>query len=260
DGASFDMQGAIDAEAGRMRMRMDLSQIFGAAMAAEGAETDEMTAALLQAFLGDGVMEMVFADGITYVRWPLITAFAGVDTEWVGMPTPPGEDPFAGVGDLSGLGGAGFADPAAVLDSLGGAGSLEVVGTEAIRGVTTTRYDGVIDTNAALATLSDAELAELEGEFGPDLENFPTMPISLWVGDDGLIRRIQMQLDFADLLGAAAATVDAPDSMTMTLDYFGFGDDVSIETPPADQVTIIDEDDLFGGFGAGAGGGFGGTY
>ncbi|MPZ99881.1 MAG: hypothetical protein GEU80_11220 [Dehalococcoidia bacterium] len=258
DGAVLSADGAMDAGAGRMRMRMDLSAILDAAMQAAGGsgEADEVSAELMEALIGDGVIEMVVADGITYIRWPLIAAFAGVDTEWVGIELPPGQDPL-GAGGLGGLGGAGFTDPAAVLDSLGGAGSLELVGTEEVRGVSATRYDGEIDTQAALAALSPEEQAEMEAQLGSNLQQFPTMPISLWVGeDDGLIRRVQIEVDFGGLVPAGAAGfAGAPTSTTMTMEYFGFGDDVDIEPPPAGQVTILDEDSPFG-----PDGDFGGTY
>jgi hypothetical protein len=48
------------------------------------------------------------------------------------------------------------------------------------------------------------------------------------------------------------AALDARDgSITMTMELFDYGDDVSIAIPPADEVTPLSE--AFGGLGGGAG-------
>jgi hypothetical protein len=73
-----------------------------------------------------------------------------------------------------------------------------------------------------------------------------TMPIDVWIDADGLPRRMQV-----DTAGALAQLSDDELSMTMTMDFFGYGDDLAIEVPSADEVTSFSE--VMGDFGAGLG-------
>ena len=55
-----------------------------------------------------------------------------------------------------------------------------------------------------------------------------TAPVDVWIGDDGLVRRIRVEE------GSSPATIE----------FYDFGVDVAVQAPPTDQVQDID--DLFG--------------
>ena len=58
-----------------------------------------------------------------------------------------------------------------------------------------------------------------------------TTPIEFWVGDDGYVYRMVMEL------GESADTSTGFESMTMVYEMYDFGADITTEAPPADQVT-----------------------
>ncbi len=99
------------------------------------------------------------------------------------------------------------------------AGDIEEVGPEDVRGVATTRYRMTVD-------LSDVEGAAEEG-LGE------TVPTEVWVGEDGLVRRLRQRLRISD--AGQRGEVD------FTVEYFDFGVDERIEPPPQDDVISAEE-------------------
>jgi hypothetical protein len=77
------------------------------------------------------------------------------------------------------------------------------VGEEDVRGVGTVRYRLEVDCE-------QAELFDCDGT---------TTPVDVWVGDDGLVRRISLE-----------------ESGSGTIEFYDFGIDVAIEAPPAEQL------------------------
>lgn len=186
-----------------------------------------------------GEMEVRQIGETVYLKFPFLTGFMGAETEWVSMPAEEG-------GDLTGgmSGGANPSDPTSFLDSLSEAnGTVDEVGPEDVRGISTTKYRVVIDENWQ-DQLSPEQLAELE-EQGPLPET--SFPMDLWIDDDGLVQRMAMEVTAEDVAESAGEGTEDFQSMTMTFDFFDFGQPVTIEAPPADQVT--DFADMEGAFG-----------
>jgi hypothetical protein len=224
--------GGYDSDAGQMSMTMDMGTLFEQMAEAEGEPLPEGFG---------GPWEMV-ADGDTvYLRMPILSMLTGTDG-WVSMSA-------SDLGASAELGlGAGTYDPSKMLETLRGVGGEpEVVGEEAVRGVDTTHYRVEVDLAEALAQVPESQRASVEasleqlGDVGDG-----TMPIDVWIDADGLPRRLQM-----DMASAMAQLSDDELSMTMTMDFFGYGDDVAIEVPSPDEVTSFSE--VMGDFGAGLG-------
>ena len=115
-----------------------------------------------------------------------------------------------------------------------------------IRGVETTRFSGVIDLDQALALSDPAERAALQAQIDElGAYGLGSLPLDVWIDDDGYLRKFTMTFDFSQLGGLAGG----PTEMYVSLELFNFGDAVSITLPPADEVTEIDESSLFGSFG-----------
>lgn len=146
------------------------------------------------------------------------------------------------LGEQSGIAPPGFeafgegADPTTALEALRGTtGELETIGEEEVRGVDTTHYRTMISRDAAAAaaeTDPDAQ-QRLEDSALPE-----TYPVDVWLGDDGLPRRIQF---------APSAESGGTETDRFTLEFYDYGEDVMIDVPSDEQV--LDLEDLLAGFG-----------
>jgi hypothetical protein len=81
--------------------------------------------------------------------------------------------------------------------------------------------------------MASAEFEELREELEDLGLGDIRVPFDIWVGDDGLVRKHSITLNFADL----GLPEDVPASMSMVLEYFGYGDAVRVEEPAAANVT-----------------------
>ena len=62
-----------------------------------------------------------------------------------------------------------------------------------------------------------------------------TMPVEVWIGSDGLVRRVSMSFDLS-----STGMAGAKGAMAMTMDFSELGQPVQITVPPADQVSTLD--------------------
>lgn len=218
--AEMPMTMLTDPESGDSAMTMDM-----AAMAAASGE--EIPAEMAEMM---GTMEVRQIGDTVYLRFPFFTAFLGAETEWVSMPAEEGTDV---TDDMTS--GATPNDPNTFLESFSETeGTVEELGSEEIRGIATTHYRMTVSEDWQ-EHLSEEELAEL-GEQGPLPD--ASFPIDLWVGDDDLVHRMSLEFSGDDLLGSEREEIEG---MAMTFDFFDFGQSVTIEEPPADEVTDMSE-------------------
>lgn len=142
--------------------------------------------------------------------------------------------------EQAGLGGFNYSqqqDPAQLLQYLRAAGGdLEEAGSARVRGVETTRYIGSMNLRKALeAGFAELGLSKEEQQRARDgmqqlldqvgVEN---LPIEVFVDEDGLLRRMTMEMGMK-IEGEQL-------SMSMQMDLFDFGVDVSVQAPPKSQV------------------------
>ncbi len=218
EGETFEVvgTGAYDADNQRMTMEMDLgSALGGLGAAGEGAP--------------DEPMQMVVDGSTVYLRAPLFELLGGEDT-WLSLSA---EDLGGTASDL-GLG-SGSYDPSKILDSLRGVtGEPEAVGTESVRGVETTRYTADLDLAEAVDAAPEDQREMIEAQL--DQLGETSISVDVWVDDDGLVRR--MQLDMGGMLGGTA---------TLTIELFDYGQPVDIEVPSPDDVrSLTDGLGIFG--------------
>jgi hypothetical protein len=176
-----------------------------------------------------------------YVKFGMLNMMFGVDGGWLSMPVEDGEG-FA-TGFTSGI---NPYDATEFLDSLSGSGGeLTVIGTENVRGIDTTHYEATFDLEA-LAALDPGAFDELQ-ESGP--MNVDELPMDLWIDGQGRLHRYLFELDGSATVGLEAG--EEFDYMRVQFDFSGFGERVTIEPPPASDVTDVDDlGDMFGGFDA----------
>jgi hypothetical protein len=174
-----------------------------------------------------GEMEMVMVDGVVYMKSDMLTS----GKYWKIDPSDPdgafGQMGFDKLLDQS--------DPAAALESMkDGISTVTFEGTEDVDGRELDHYAMTVDPSAMLDELgTDVPSEAAKGM--PDAITY-----DLWLDDED--RFAQMQMD----------TEIMSQDMTMEMTVDDWGKDVSIEAPPAGEVTDMpDMDELMGQMGGG---------
>jgi len=193
----------------------------------------------------DEPMTYVLDGTTTYVRAPMLTMLTGTDG-WLSI-SP--EDLGA---DVDGFDlGLGANDPTKVLEALRGVSDeVELVGEEEVRGVETSRYRVVIDLDKAVEAMPEEARAGYREEMAE--LGVSDLPLDVWIGDDGLVYR--MSLDLVEMAGDAASEedLDGLQEGEMVLELYDYGADIQIEVPDPSEVTPFV--DVMGGPGAFGGG------
>jgi hypothetical protein len=201
--ATVPVRGAFDTEHGALTMTLEANSFVPDA---------------------DGTIEVRMVRGAMYVDLGELAANSRNaprsvrERPWIKVAIP---------GDIASAGTQNFGDQ---LAALRGAGDVRARGHERIRGVETTRYHAEVDVQRALDAVSRSDRTQVEQAlklFGPSL------PIDVWIDGHGLPRRMVMTIHATG--NGSSATIDEH------LDFFDFGADVSVATPPADLVQSMDE-------------------
>lgn len=119
--------------------------------------------------------------------------------------------------------------PTGVLAQLRGSTNTQKVGTETIDGVRTTHYRGTVDVQDALdqATAKERKtLQRLLDEAKAHGVDATSTTFDVWVGDDGLVRRLTQR-------------VGSVGHLTMT--FSDYGEPVHIEAPAADDTVDLSD-------------------
>jgi len=205
--------GEFDAETGNSTFITDLSAI--AAATPSSAELPNEMASMF------GEMETRTIGDTTYMRFGFFSVL-GVQTEWVSFPVEQ-------AGSTAASFGAGPTNPMDFMDAWNSAGTeIEELGSETVRGVSTTHYRVSMDATAMVEAADPGTAEELAG-LGTAFAD--SVPVDFWVGDDGNLYRIMMDIeDTGSSTGGAG-------SITILWEMFDHGADITVEAPPADQVT-----------------------
>ncbi|RMH76670.1 MAG: hypothetical protein D6683_09720 [Actinomyces sp.] len=243
---SFTVEGASDSD-GNSWFRMDFGSLLEAAGAA-AAEDPSVDAAGLEAFAAMFAepFEVRHVDGVSYVSASLFSFLFPVDTPWIAIPDD--EEASPGVDTMS-----VDLDPTQFLDLMRGVGAdIEVVGTETLDGVTTVHLSGTLSMADALRLATPEERQSLEESFS-GFDPLGTLgslddavfDLDVWIDGDGRLRRFVLG---ADDLSRFDPTGQTPPGAGLRLEFSlgGFGEPVTVEVPPPDQVTSIDDIDPFG--------------
>ncbi|MEA2155508.1 MAG: hypothetical protein QOE11_1648 [Solirubrobacteraceae bacterium] len=217
---------------GEMTMTMDLSSVPGGESLPSGANKQH-----------------VILDGFKfYMSSPLFASELPAGKKWLKID-------LAKIGKSVGIDfnaltrGAGQ-DPTQALQYLKAAsGDVTKVGTETVRGASTTRYKATIDfdkvADAAPAGQRDAIRRSMKQI--TKLAGTSTAPMEVWIGDDGTVRRMTDKI--ATNIGGRHSTT------TQRIELYDFGTKVDVKIPSASET--VDASDL-GGSGSGSSSGSGG--
>jgi hypothetical protein len=204
-------EGAFDYRNERGTLTFDLGNLVGGLGGALG---------------GSSQVEVVLDRTVVYMNFPALAQLLG-GKPWIKLDLAElGKQAGVDLGELQAL---GQSDPSSFLQYLRGAASLQTVGTETVRGTKTTHYKAQIDFAKAIASVPEAERAQLKSGLD-QLEKQTgsrTLPVDAWVGEDGLVRKIEVT--YPAVAGGAPTSV--------TIELYDYGTPVQVTVPPADQVT-----------------------
>lgn len=135
--------------------------------------------------------------------------------------------------DQSSLSGGGQ-DPSQMLAYLKSAGTVTRVGSDSVRGVSSTHYHAIVELDRLGATARPSERAAAEhaAALVERITGAKTMPMDVWVGDDGHVSRISYAFSICTSGGRMN------DSLSM--DLYDYGRQPVVSPPPASEVADVD--------------------
>jgi hypothetical protein len=185
-----------------------------------------------------GKVEIIIGKGpIIYVRAPMFASFIPASTPWIKL------DPAALPASHDGLGAAtAAANPAAILAAIKDALTVEEVGVETVDGSNATHYRATVDIVKLLPLVADvvdeqptdAEMQETKDQLAK--LGLQTLPVELWVDGDGLLKQVRLAPDLSKVDADHPGT-----TFSLTLTFSDIGEDISIDVPPASQVTDLSD-------------------
>jgi hypothetical protein len=215
-------------------------------------------------------MDMVGDRETLYLRAPMYAALAesgaslGPAAELAVLDDQWGRVDLTALGDLSltnvqsTAGSPGGADPRALLDVVSGAEGVEELGTDEVdgtgvnglgadvslgemleaQGLSADRFVDQMSANLGMPSgASEAEAGEVM-----DTIVRTDIPFEVWVDGSGYVRRVAYEFNLLEMFSGLPGISDQIEGFTMgtTMDFSGYGEDVEIETPPADAVDVTD--------------------
>ena len=218
DGEPFELTSTGFFSGTQMQMEMD----FGALLAGQVPEGE-----LPPGF--DEPMVVVVDGATTYMRMPMLDALTGT-SGWLTM----SPDELGLANDALGAGFGPTNNPAQMMEALRGiSDDIEELGTEEVRGEDTIHYRAVVDLERALEQVPEKLKPQVEAQLS-DMGG--TMPVEVWLGEDGLVRRLS--LDMVELLAKASAESGTKmEGGSMVMDFFDYGADVQVEVPDSSDTT-----------------------
>lgn len=195
--------------------------------------------------LGGGKIEQIFENDVIYMKMPQVARQFGAKKNWVRVDVRTAGQAL-GINSAQ-LGQLGGNDPRQMIDQIRAvSGEVKDEGTEVVRGVETTRYRAEVDIRRYPDRLPEAqrEQARVAVEKLVQQTGSDTYPMTLWIGDDDLVRRVRIEYEF-DMPGQ-----EQKGSFSMTMEFFDFGAPVDVAPPPKEDVQDLAE--LAGALGGGA--------
>ena len=218
--AALRFSGAFDTLARASSFLMDMSELAAA------VPSDELPPEMADFF---GEIEMRQIGEISYVKFPFFSVFLGVETEWIAFPQDQ-QSVAEAVSPVTPINPTEFLDLFSSIDA-----GVADQGREVLRGVDTTHYLVTFSMEELLREADPEELAELQA-MGP--LPFDTLPMDIWISDDGLIHRFELVLDSAN--GSVYGDEEFG-RMVMRFDMFDHNQPVEILPPPAEEVTDVSD-------------------
>lgn len=215
-------EGAFDYEAKTGQLTYDFGDLLGSL--GQGASEEPV--------------EIILDGNVFYMKFGLLSSLIPGGKPWIkfDLGTLASQEGI----DLSQLQSVNQGDPSQTLEYLRAAGSVEEVGAEEVRGVETTRYKGVIDLQKAVELAPEETRTQVQQSIDQLKEQtgLTELPVEVWIDGDGLPARIQYSFDGSIV---AAGTESGDFTTIFSMELFDWGTEVTVEPPPASEVTDISE-------------------
>ncbi len=182
-----------------------------------------------------GELELAYQGTVLYYR--ASSLFPDAPTPWVSIDIAEVSEELTGT-DLGQLNQGANNDPSNTLALLNGvADDVEEVGTEEVRGEETTHYRATVDVRRALD--HQGAIADRQ-QFETFLDRFgaETIPVEVWLDDEGRARRMRYDQPLPDTPGVP---IPADAGVSLTIELYDFGVDEPVEIPPPSEVTDLTE-------------------
>lgn len=169
------------------------------------------------------------ADGQAATGGTIEERIVGEDL-YLSLPQPAGVFYKLKVADVAGTSLGGSTDPTAPLQALQAVTGVKEVGTEQVRGVEVTHYEGEYDVEQALAAAQGPAKTILQTALrGASIES---VPFDAYLDEEGRLVKLVQVIE----IPATAATGGAPLRAETTIELYDFGTDVTVAVPPAASV------------------------
>ncbi len=233
DGFGFTGKGAFDTATGKTEMSLDLSSFLELMQGLAGSLGGSGATSELEPddFSLDAVMDGL----VMYMRFPFLADKIPGGKEWVKVDLRQAAAKVPGL-DLDQF--LQFANngPQSSLEYLKAvSGPIETVGVEEVRGVSTTHYRTAVDVTKYARLVPEAQRAQVGSMLDQLVQQtgLATIPIDVWVGADGLVRKLELTMSMAPAGSTQTATA------SMRFEMFDYGEPVTITLPlPEDTADI----------------------
>lgn len=200
-------------------------------MTMTGAMDFEHSLVSMKMAVEDEAIDAVLDDSAMYMKFPDAEDELPKGKSWVKLSFKDLAK-LGGPEGLDALGAGGQNDPTSQISQLRGAGDVTNLGSETVRGASTTHYRTQVDLNKAIekADKSDAkEMRDVIKQLG-----MSTLPIDVWLDSEDRIARFREDIDLshAKLTGDEASLK----SISVTMELFDFGKPVNVAVPDASEV------------------------
>lgn len=225
---SFGAEGGFDTPAKRAQLTFDLSSLAELFKSIGSSFGGTMTGDLGSP--EDWKLEAIQDGDTTYVRFPLIAKQLPAGKTWIKGDAR--ELSSADAGQLSQFGSFAGTDPRDAFGLLKAvAGSIDVVGSEEVRGVETSHYRAAVDT-AKLEALVPADKRKSLGGLDQAAKQagLTALPLNIWIDAEQRIAKLSIDLD------AKQPGSDASVKASLVIELYDYGKPLDLELPPADQV------------------------
>lgn len=177
---------------------------------------------------GMGSVEELLVGQIIYVKVPSQEAAEFGGKPWLKI------DPSQFGGGQNPFGSLDSSNPTQILNTLQGVGTVTKIGDEDVRGTHTVHYRADVD----IAKAADAQklTPEQKQQLQTALGGKSTIPEDVWVDDQGLVRRIGVDISGNAPTGSTGSGTALKAQLKM--EFFDYGKaTVNTTPPPADQIT-----------------------
>ncbi len=227
---SFTASGGFDTPAKRSRIAVDLSSLADLMAQAGPLLGGTVTGDLADTDPGDWKLDAIVDGDVVYLRFPPLASELPDGKTWVkGNAKELAQSGTSGLDQAGSLSGLDARDVFGFLEGV--SGTIESVGSEDVRGVTTSHYRATLDP-AKLTALVPADKRESLGGIDEAAKQagLDDLPIDVWVDADGRLRKLAIELD-AKLPGS-----DESLQASLVVEVYDYGAPLDVELPPADQV------------------------